>query len=66
MLEKTPSTPLDRWMAAWLKHQRSLGRRYDGAEWILKHLRGFPSSQRRTTPTSIQPALIDGAIPFAT
>ena len=30
MLEKQPSTPLDQWTAIWLKHQRSLGRIYDG------------------------------------
>jgi len=41
MLEKQPSTPLDQWMAIWLKHQRSLGRGYDGEQWILEHLRRF-------------------------
>ena len=41
MNEKAPSTPLDQWIAIWLRHQRSLGRSYDGTEWILKHLRAF-------------------------
>ena len=41
MNEKTPSTPLDQWISTWLKHQRSLGRNYDGTKWILEHLRGF-------------------------
>jgi integrase/recombinase XerD len=32
-------TPLDRWIDTWLIHQRSLGRGYVEAEWILNHLR---------------------------
>jgi integrase len=34
-------TPLDQPVAAWLAHQRALGRRYDPEEWILKSLRAF-------------------------
>jgi len=34
-------TPLDQPVAAWLAHQRALGRRYDSEEWILKSLRAF-------------------------
>ena len=48
MIEKAPSTPLDQWMAIWLKHQRSLGRGYDGEQWILEHLRGFLSTTNNT------------------
>jgi integrase len=38
------STPLDRWIATWLAHQRALGRGYDSEEWILRHLRRFIAS----------------------
>jgi len=48
MIEKASSTSLDRWMATWLKHQRSLGRSYDGTEWILDHLRGFLAATNTT------------------
>ena len=41
MTENAPSTPLKRWIGTWLTHQRALGRSYDGAEWILEHLRRF-------------------------
>ena len=41
MVENAPATPLGRWIATWLLHQRSLGRRYDSAEWMLGHLRRF-------------------------
>jgi integrase len=34
-------TPLDQPAAAWLAHQRALGRRYDLEEWVLNSLRGF-------------------------
>ena len=34
-------TPLDRPIAAWLAHQRALGRRYDVEEWVLNSLRKF-------------------------
>jgi integrase len=34
-------TPLDRWIDAWLAHQRALGRAYDNEGWILGHLRRF-------------------------
>ncbi|MFN0314550.1 MAG: tyrosine-type recombinase/integrase [Burkholderiales bacterium] len=48
MIEKASSTPLYRWMATWLKHQRSLGRRYDGTEWILEHLQSFLAATNTT------------------
>jgi integrase/recombinase XerD len=41
MTEASSSTPLDRWIATWLTHQRSLGRSYDSAQWILGHLQRF-------------------------
>lgn len=41
MIEKTSSASLDQWISIWLKHQRSLGRSYDGTKWILQHLRDF-------------------------
>ena len=41
MTENALSIPLERWIATWLAHQRTLGRSYDGAEWILKHLLRF-------------------------
>ena len=41
MPEAALSPPLDRWIAAWLAHQRSLGRAYIGQQWILEHLRCF-------------------------
>lgn len=34
-------TLLDRPIAAWLAHQRALGRRYDLEEWVLNSLRKF-------------------------
>jgi integrase/recombinase XerD len=34
-------TPLDRPIAAWLAHQRALGRCYDLEEWVLNSLRKF-------------------------
>ena len=34
-------TPLGRWIAAWLTHQRSLGRGYNGEQWVLTHLQHF-------------------------
>ncbi len=39
MADFLPSTSLDRWIAAWLAHQRSLGRGYESEQWILEHLR---------------------------
>jgi len=41
MPETVHSTPLDRWIDAWLAHQRALGRSYDTEEWMLGHLRRF-------------------------
>lgn len=46
MTEVVPSTPLDRCIAAWLTHQRSLGREYRGQQWILGHLRRFIANAR--------------------
>jgi integrase len=43
MREAAP-TPLGQWIAAWLTHQRSLGRGYDGEQWVLAHLRRFVAS----------------------
>jgi integrase len=37
-------TPLGRAITAWLAHQRSLGRGYDGEQWILAHLQRFLAS----------------------
>lgn len=34
-------TPLDQPVAAWLAHQRALGRRYDPEEWVLNSVRKF-------------------------
>lgn len=48
MIEQKPSASLDRWMAIWLKHQRSLGRGYDGEQWILEHLRNFLAANGNT------------------
>jgi integrase/recombinase XerD len=41
MTEGLASTPLALWIVAWLAHQRSLGRDYGAAEWILKHMQRF-------------------------
>jgi hypothetical protein len=41
---KAAATPLGQWIAAWLTHQRSLGRGYDREQWILAHLQGFVES----------------------
>jgi len=41
MTEISASTALDRWIAAWLAHQRALGRGYTTEEWILRLLQGF-------------------------
>jgi integrase/recombinase XerD len=35
------ATTIDQWIAAWLSHQRMLGRCYDQTEWVLRHMRGF-------------------------
>jgi integrase/recombinase XerD len=37
---------LDPWIAAWLTHQRALGREYGGEQWVLGHLRRFIASIR--------------------
>jgi hypothetical protein len=37
-------TPLGQWIAAWLTHQRSLGRGYNGEQWVLTHLQRFVGS----------------------
>ena len=41
MPEVILSAPLDRWIAAWLVHQRALGRGYESEQWILAYLRRF-------------------------
>jgi len=41
MPESFSLTPLDKWIAAWLAHQRALGRGYDREEWVLRRLRRF-------------------------
>lgn len=41
MTELSASTALDRWIAAWLAHQRALGRAYTNEEWILRLLQRF-------------------------
>ncbi|RWL93032.1 MAG: integrase [Mesorhizobium sp.] len=41
MLETLHMTSLDRWIDAWLAHQRALGRAYNSEEWMLQHLRHF-------------------------
>ena len=38
MREGSSLAALDRWIAAWLTHQRALGRAYDGEQWVLAHL----------------------------
>ena len=38
MSEGSSLAALDRWIAAWLTHQRALGRAYDGEQWVLAHL----------------------------
>jgi integrase len=43
MREAAP-TPLGRWIDVWLTHQRSLGRGYEGEQWILAHLQSFVAS----------------------
>ena len=40
MREAAP-TPLGQWIAAWLTHQRSLGRGYDGEQRVLAHLQRY-------------------------
>lgn len=42
-LSTTLTTPFDRWITAWLAHQRALGRDYGNAEWVLGILRRFMS-----------------------
>ena len=63
MREASP-TPLGQWIAAWLTHQRSLGRGYDGEQWVLAHLRRFVAS---TTPRILtRPGLTAGVHPSQT
>jgi integrase/recombinase XerD len=35
------ATALDHWISVWLAHQRALGRCYDHAEWVLRHMCQF-------------------------
>lgn len=46
MTEISTSTPLDRWIAAWLAHQRALGRGYTSEEWTLRLLQRFVTRVR--------------------
>ncbi len=41
MFEISSVSPLDRWIAAWLAHQRALGRGYNSEEYVLRRLRRF-------------------------
>lgn len=41
MPESFSSTPLEKWIAAWLAHQRALGRGYAREEWVLRRLRRY-------------------------
>jgi integrase/recombinase XerD len=41
MTEVAYSTALDRWITAWLAHQRALGRGYIREEWTLRLLQRF-------------------------
>ena len=47
MAEITCLMPLDRWIVAWLAHQRALGRGYTGEEyvpgWLQRFVAGGPS-----------------------
>ena len=43
-MREIAATPLGQWIAAWLTHQRSLGRGYDGEQWVLAHLQRFVES----------------------
>jgi integrase/recombinase XerD len=52
MREAAP-TPLGRWIAAWLTHQRSLGRGYDQEQWVLAHLQRFVEN---TNTADLDPA----------
>jgi integrase/recombinase XerD len=47
MTESLSSTPLGQWIGRWLAHQRALGRDYDGAGRILRHLQRFVAMQLR-------------------
>lgn len=42
-MDRKLSSPrgLDPWIAAWLSHQRALGRGYEQEEWVLQHMRRF-------------------------
>jgi len=48
-MTEEPAAPLCRWITAWLLHQRSLGRAYGSAEWILEHLRRFVIARAHAT-----------------
>ena len=48
MIEAVPSSPLGKSIAAWLTHQRSLGRDYGGEQWVLANLRRFVASTSAT------------------
>jgi integrase/recombinase XerD len=50
-------TLLGQWIAAWLTHQRSLGRGYAGEQWVLTHLQRFVAS---TSAADLDQAGFDG------
>lgn len=62
-LSTTLTTPFDRWITAWLAHQRALGRDYGNAEWVLGILRRFMSGIGVSDLD--QKGSISGAIPFS-
>jgi integrase/recombinase XerD len=41
MTEVKSSMTLDQWIAAWLAHQRALGRAYTSEQWVLEGLQRF-------------------------
>lgn len=45
MTDGLSSTPLGQWIVKWLAHQRSLGRDYCRAEWVLRRLQRFVVAQ---------------------
>jgi hypothetical protein len=60
MTEISASTALDRWIAAWLAHQRALGRGYSTEEWILRLLQALSLGFR--LPILIKLRSIFGAV----
>ena len=66
-MREAATTPLERWTAAWLTHQRSLGRGYDGEQWSSPlHLQRFMSPKYPTLLISTRSGLTAGAHPSYT